>query len=283
MAAIVKIVLAVIGIIFLFSFLTFLMSIFPIRFKTADTPSNYGLEYEGISFNTSDDILIKGWFIPSKAKSNTTIIVTHGYPFDKNNVLGATHFLANNFNVLYFDFRYFGESKGKYSSAGFHEKKDLLSAIKYLKDRNLNKIGVLGFSLGAATALITNSDDVGAIVSDSSYSDLNRIIREMYRIFPSITKEPFVFLTKIFAKIFLGISPKDISPVNEISKTKAHILLIHGDKDSQISVKNSKLLFEASNKNRTELWIVEGVDHGQAHFLNKKKYEKKVIDLFEQI
>ena len=279
---IVKLILLFIVIIIVISFLNFYMAVHPFKFKTGFTPDKVNLKYENISLKTSDNFTIKGWFIPAKNKTDKTIIVCHGYPFDKNNIFTATYFLAEKFNILLVDFRYFGESEGKFTTLGYNEKKDFLAAIEYLKDRNLTKIGAMGFSLGAATIIMANSKDVKAIIADSPYATIDKMIERTYFIFPSITKIPFVFLTKLYTRIFLGIKTKDISPLQVISKIKAPILLIHGAKDSQIPVENSKILYEASDKNKTELWIVPRADHGYAHYLYPGVYEEKIVNFFNK-
>lgn len=278
----IKIFLVVIVIIIVISLLNFYMAMHPTRFKTGIAPDKVNLKYKNISFKTSDDILIKGWFIHSKTKTNKTIIICHGYPFDKNNIFGATYFLAEKFNLLYFDFRYFGESQGKYTTVGYREKEDLLAAVQFLKKRNITKTGALGFSLGAATIIMANSEDIKAIAADSSYATLDKMIERTYFIFPGFTKNPFVFLTELYSKIFLGIDSKDIAPVKDISNIKVPVLLIHGEKDSQIPVENSKILYGASNKNKTEFWIVPEADHGYAHYLYPEEYEQKLFDFFER-
>lgn len=278
----IKISLVIIVVILLISLLNFYMAVHPTRFKTGIAPNEVNLKYENITFRTSDNILIKGWFIHSKKKTDKTIIVCHGYPFDKNNILQGVYFLGEKFNLLLFDFRYFGESQGRYTTLGYKEKKDFLAAVNFLKQKNITKIGALGFSLGAATILMTNSKDVKAIVADSSYATIDKMIERTYFIFPSFTKMPFVFLTKLYAKIFLDLNSKDIAPVDDITKIKVPILLIHGEKDSQISVENSKILYEASNKDKTELWIVPKSDHGYAHYLYPEEYEQKLFEFFEK-
>lgn len=40
------------------------------------------------------------------------IVVGHGYPFDKAYILNYALFLHGRFNLLFVDFRYFGESEG---------------------------------------------------------------------------------------------------------------------------------------------------------------------------
>lgn len=197
-----KIFLIVVLAILIISLLNFYMTVHPTRFKTGIIPDEVNLKYENISFKTSDNLIIKGWFIHAESKTDKTIIVCHGYPFDKNNILQAVYFLAEKYNLLLFDFRYFGESQGKYTTVGYNEKKDFFAAVEYLKERNIEKIGAMGFSLGAATILTSNSEDVKAIVADSSYADVNKMIERTYFIFPGFTKWPFVFLTRLYARIF---------------------------------------------------------------------------------
>lgn len=264
--------------IFIISIYGFYIAVHPRKYVSNITPSSFRLDYENVTFKTRDNIKLKGWFIPSK-KTNKTIIIAHGYPFDKGNVLGYAEFLHKNYSLLFFDFRAMGESEGKFTSVGYCEKEDLLAAIKYLKNRGIKDIAAIGFSLGAAVILMTNSPDIKAIVADSSYANIDMMVKAMYRQF-FIFKYPFVYLTKLIAKLFLGIDTSKVSPLKEIKKIKVPVLLIHGEKDSQINVKNSILLHEANPK--TQLWIVKNADHGEAHAIVKEEYEDKILKFFNK-
>jgi len=277
----VKIILYLAFFIILISFLNFYISIHPPKYKTNVTPETFNLNYEEIILKTRDNVRLKAWFIPNN-KTNKAVIITHGYPFDKNNIIQATYFLASRFNIFLFDFRYFGESEGRYTTAGYKEVNDFLAAVQFLKDKNFTNIGAIGFSLGAAVILRANSPDIKAIVSDSSYANLDKMVERSYYIFPGIFKLPFVYLTRLYARIFLKINTKDMSPLNDIKKIKVPILFIHGEKDTQIPLENTLLLYEASNKNKTKLWVVPKVDHGMAHFYYQKEYEEKIIKFFEE-
>ena len=263
----------------IFSFLIFLMSILPPKIITNLIPSDLGLEYEEVSFKSADGIKLSGWFIPN-SKTKATVIVMHGYPADKANLLGIAEFLTKDFNVFLFDFRGFGKSEGKYTTAGYLEKKDLLGAIEYLeKEKNITKIGLYGFSLGGAVGLMTNHKNVKAIASDSAYAELSHMVQQMYRIF-FILKYPLTYLTKLYGILFLKINIDDASPVYNIKNISVPILLVHAEKDSQIPVDEAYLLHDANKK--AELWIVQNAEHGMTHSINPEKYEKKVIGFFER-
>lgn len=266
----------------IFSLFTFYTSVFTPQkgmYLTNLTPSDLGLKYEEVAFKSDDGIRLSGWFIPSN-KSKTAIIVMHGYPADKANLLGIAEFLAKEFNVFLFDFRSFGKSEGKYTTAGYLERKDLTGAIEYLeKEKNLTKIGLYGFSLGGAVALMTNHDNVKAIVTDSAYAKLSNIVRHMYRIF-FIFKYPLAYLTKLYGILFLKINFDDVSPAGNIKNIKVPILVIHAEKDSTIEVDEAYLLHDANKE--AKLWIVENAGHGMTHSINPAEYEKRVVGFFKE-
>ena len=270
--------------ILLFSLFNFYLSVRPPKFSTQFSPSDIGLPYENVSFTTKDGLTLKGWFVPGK-KKNATIIVGHGYPFEKSNVVPHASFLHDEFNLFFFDFRYFGESEGAYTTVGLKEQEDLLAALSYLKSRkdiDAKRIGGMGFSMSAATMIMTETEELKAIVAESSFADLDAMVRQSYRIFPGPLKLPFVWATNFWARLFFGIHPKGVSPAKSIANKKIPILLIHGDRDSQIPVENSKIIYENSNKKTTELWTVEGVDHGGVHATHPKEYEGRVREFFEK-
>lgn len=271
-ALIIKIIVTAVGVILFISILQFILNIHPPRFHDKHVPADFGLEHEDVSFTTEDGITIRGWFIESD-KANGTVIIGHGYPFDKANVLPVMKFLHPNYNLLFYDHRYFGESEGRISTVGFREPKDVRAAVEFIQDRFGSKpIALFGFSLSASSMLMAEAD-VDAIIADSPYADLDRMIKHVYSLFGPL-KFPFVWTTNILAKITFGVYPKEISAADAIKDTTTPILLIHGDKDSQIPIENAYALKEANPG--IDLWIVKGADHGQAIGLQKKEYQRRV-------
>ena len=197
----IKILLFIALFLIILSLLIFYMSIRPIKIITNLEPSDLGLKYEEIVFKSKDGVKLSGWFIPSN-KTKAAIIVMHGYPADKANLLGIAEFLAKDFNVFLFDFRSFGKSEGSCTTVGYLEKNDLLGAIEYLeKEKNITKIGLYGFSLGGAVALMASHINVKAIVTDSAYAKLSNMAKHMYSPF-LILKYPLAYLTKLYGLIF---------------------------------------------------------------------------------
>ncbi len=293
-----KLVYWILGIIVFLPLLNFLLGVHPPRFGTDDNPKRYGLDYESVAFPTSDGLTLRGWFIPAATESlepshqgemagNTcaTILVGHGYPFDKANILQHALFLHPSFHLLVFDFRYFGESDGAYTTAGLLETRDVQAAVEYVKSRsdvNPKQIGSLGFSMSASAFILTSPPDVKAIVADSPYATLEGLIARQFFFLPGFTKWPLVAMTKLYARLLLGVRVSDAAPVDVVRDLNTPLLIIHGDADSQIPLEHSQAIYANADPDKTTLWIVPGADHGFAHGLEGPRYEVRVRQFFEQ-
>lgn len=255
------------------------ISVRPPKIISKVTPKDLGLNYEEVSFITKDKLTLSGWFIPSQINPAKTIILLHGYPADKGNILPVLSFLNETYNLFLFDFRYLGRSEGKYSTAGAKETEDLLAAIRFLKSRGIEEVGVWGFSMGGAVALMATSKapEVKVIVSESSYASLDLMALELYRI--PILRYPMGYLTWLWAKIFLGIDIEKISPVESAKDLTIPVLVVHSTNDNVIPFSHALLIKKALRNNpRAEFWFSENLFHGQL----SEEYQKRIGDFFKR-
>ena len=263
-AIILRIVLIVLSVLVILSLWGFYSSIRPPKIISSLTPRELKMNYEDVSFITTDGLTLRGWYIPSVKETKKTVILLHGYPADKGNILPGLAFLHEDFNLLLFDFRYLGKSEGSYSTAGAKEIQDLLAAIQFLKGRGINEVGVWGFSMGGAVALmaIEKAPGIRAAIADSSYASLAAMAFELMKI-PALNY-PIAYLVGFYAKIFLGVDLRDASPADRIRNTKIPILLIHSSADSVIPFSHARLLQQAlANNPNAEFWFHEDFAHGQ--------------------
>jgi len=263
----------------IFSFWGFYTAIKPPKIISNITPQELGLDYEDITFSTKDDLTLRGWFIPHQNKNSKTIILLHGYPADKGNILPVMAFLNKTYNLFLFDFRYLGQSGGSYSTLGAKETEDLFAAIQFLKSRGITEVGIWGFSLGGAVALmaVPQAPEIKAIVSESSYARLDLLAPQLYRI--PLLRHPLGFLTNLWARIILKMNTSAISPVETVKNLTIPILIIHSKNDAVIPFEHAELLKEALKKNqKAEFWFEENLVHGQFG----KEYEKRISEFFEK-
>src|SRR5262244_3955388 len=263
-AAILRVILIVFSGLIIISLWGFYSSIRPPKIISTLTPRDLKMNYEDVSFKTADGLTLRGWFIPGARVTEKTLILLHGYPADKGNILPALSFLHEDFNLLLFDFRYLGKSEGSYSTAGAREVEDLLAAIQFLKSRGVREVGVWGFSMGGAVALmaIEKAPEIRVVISESSYASLAEMTFELLRI-PGLNY-PIAYLVSVWAKLFLGIDVQEASPADRIRHTKIPILLIHSSADAVIPFSHARLLQQALAKNpNAEFWFHEQYAHGQ--------------------
>lgn len=241
----------------------------PSKIRTPITPSE---PHKAIKLKTADGYQLAGWWIPGGGTA--TIIIGHGYPFDKGNIYQATRWLHPKFNLLYYDHRSFGESTGSYTTGGIKETKDVEAAIKYAKQKSDGPIGLYGFSLSAAAMLMSDHQDISAIVADSSYATPEDLLQHVYSPFGPLGL-PLAWLSGLYGRILVG---RRKTPLDSIQNIKTPLYIIHSRDDTQIPVKAAYRLREKAQPEAT-VAIIKGVDHGGS--LALPNIRNRVIDFFE--
>jgi len=149
--------------------------------------------YDVVHFRATDGTRLEGWWIPATHNAETdgrgslksgrdTVLFCPGFGADKAAQLFlARDLIANGYNVLAIDLRAHGKSGGQFTALGGLESRDVLGAIRWLRQTHAQesqRILGLGESLGAA-ALIEAAADPGpegqaidAIAAYNPYADL---------------------------------------------------------------------------------------------------------------
>lgn len=267
----------------LLSFLGFWQAVHPQKITTSITPKDLGWEFEDLILTTDDNIKLSAWFVPSDNKnSQSSIILLHGYPADKGDLLDWAAFLKEKYNLLFLDFRYFGRSEGSHTSLGEEETKDVLAAIKFLKDnKKIDSIALMGFSFGGSVALLTltQTSDVKAVVADSAFANLDLMGKVYYGNIP-IWYQVLMGLSKFWAKLIYGIDTQKAAVDEVLKKVSTPILLMASSEDDVVSVENIERLKE-SLKNNSKAQVVI-LDRGRHGSLSGENYQKLILDFFNK-
>jgi dipeptidyl aminopeptidase/acylaminoacyl peptidase len=250
--------------ILLLSLWGFYLALRPFKYTTNITPADMGVKYDNVTFKTSDGVTIKGWYVPSEKKHAKTILLLHGYPADKGDILPTRLFLHKNYNLLFMDFRYLGDSGGHYSTVGVYEVNDVRAAIAYLKSRGVHELGIWGLSMGGAAALMTlkHAPEVKAIVAEAPYARLDWMANRHYPI-PGLN----YIIGKLFhlwGAVFLQTDISKINPVDEAKTVKIPLLLIYSRNDQVVSVEHAELMQrETAGNHHVEMIIVDDKSHNE--------------------
>lgn len=117
-----------------FGFIMALRLTAPIRQPLEWTPSNVGLDYQEVNFQSDDGLTLSAWWI-GKAGSSRAAVLVHGWGGDKSEqpiVETALVYNRVGFSVLMLDLRGHGESEGERITAGYREVYDVQAALSWL-------------------------------------------------------------------------------------------------------------------------------------------------------
>src|SRR5438132_4879339 len=135
-----------------FSLVSFWLAVRPPRLAIPQAPGDYGLKVETVTISADDGVRLAAWLLPRAGAP--ALVLLHGYPAEKADLLPIAAALSPRFTVLLLDQRYFGESGGPPTPIRFSERGALRRAIDLLRSRWLQEVGVFGFSPGGRAALL---------------------------------------------------------------------------------------------------------------------------------
>jgi len=204
------------------------------------TPAESGLEYEPVSFTADDGVTLSGWFIPSGRARKTLLFCPGNAGNISDRMESIMIFHRMRLNVLIFDYRGYGASKGKPSEKGTYA--DAFAAWSYLVD--LRKISpaeiiVFGRSLGGAVAArLASEQQPGALIVESSFTSLKELGAWLYPYMPVQLLCRFEYDT-----------------LNIMSRVKCPVLIVHSGNDEMIDISYGKRLFDAAGEPKEFLEI----------------------------
>jgi fermentation-respiration switch protein FrsA (DUF1100 family) len=236
-------------------------------------------------------VRLRGWlFDPGRAQHSgprAAVVVCHGYGGDKSPHLNVVRwFLEAGIPLLLFDFRNHAGSDGGLTSIGYYERYDVLGAVDWLVAHGYGKIGLYGFSMGAATALATAplSPHITCIVSDSAFAHLRSVLAAVVRmrlrggLITRLMEATIWRMVEFRLRCKLG----EADPLRAVRRIgRRPLLLIHGTRDLVIPVGQAQALMSAAS-GPAELWVVDGAEHTCIDRQHPDEYRAKVIDFFQR-
>jgi uncharacterized protein len=256
---------------------TFWMAVRPPRLAIPGTPQDYRLPAETLTLTTGDGIALAAWLITAASPAAPAVVVLHGYPANKADLLPIAGALHARFTVLLVDFRSFGDSAGRVTTLGFRERADLRAAVDLLTGRGHTRVGVFGYSLGGAVAILGAAEDprIGAVAAWAPFADLRVLARDLYAIF-WILKYPFVELMIAWGRLFLGADITRPSPEMAAARLTIPVQIWASRDDDQIPFAHAERLQKALGGNpRAEFEFGRGL-----HNERVEGFERRLTDFF---
>jgi len=239
----------------------------------------------GVSFAARDGrARIDGWYLASEA-AQPAVVFVHGKDACRGDELkAATGSLvaalqARGIAVLMIDLRGHGTSSGARLTYGARERFDVLGAVDWLRAQGHARIGVLGASMGAASALMAAADEpaIAALVADSPFADFGRMIERHYR---KLARLPGFFLPGALAAARL-LTGENLLHVRPIARARLlagrPVLVIHSAGDRFIPAADGRAIAQAIG---AELWTTDTHGHIGSYRGAPAQYTERVLAFF---
>lgn len=243
-----------------------------------------GQPIEEVHFQTVDNLNLTGWYIPPK--NGAVIILQHGYHANSAQILPIGLMLARHgYGVLLFDFRGHGKSEGNTVTLGLFEVQDTDAAVNFLfEQRKINKIGLIGNSMGGATGILAASknEKIQVIAVEGVFSELKDEVGIGIQVQTPLPAFPFDVIFVYIAEFETNYRLSDIAPVKAIGRISPRpILIMQGGNDKRIKSQSGKNLFDAAGEPKL-YWYEPSAEHVAIYKAAPKTYESHVIDFFNQ-
>ncbi len=243
------------------------------RFDAQNTPARLGLAFDEVRFpSRGGEVQIAGWYIP-RAAGDRALVLVHGrdasrtFEFGGRFVELAAALHRCGYPVLMIDLRGHGQSGDGRYGFGLKERCDVQGAVDWLLHKGLapGRIGVLGVSLGAASAIGAMADEprIGALVTDSGFADFAPLLQAHWRAdtrLPVLLQPSALFM----ARVLFGIDLRASRPFQEVNRIAPRpMFFIHSAADALVPVSNVEQLAAAAPS--AETWVVSGSEHARIY------------------
>jgi len=261
---------------------------------------------EVVRLRSRDGLRLSGRWLPADPPTDgawvpaadEAILLLHGYSgsvapdlVEYGPVLRATA------AVLGLDFRGHGGSEDGPTTFGVLELEDVAGALAWLGERGIERVALVGTSMGGMTALaaVAVLGDGSLAGADAEPDAPRGVVAHRPRIIAvvgdSVSPEiPLVIANRISgpfrgfvadrllaaASRHVGLDLRATEPIRIVSLVApVPLLLIHGDADTTVPIADGRRLAAAAGPTATH-WIVEGAGHSGAHAVRPTDWEARV-------
>jgi uncharacterized protein len=245
------------------------------------TPADLGLSYREVTMRTGDGIDLTGWYVPST--NGAAVVVLHGSGSNRADMIDHTAVLARQgYGVLALDARGHGDSGGVAMDLGWYGPLDVIAAVDFLgrqPEVHRNRIGVLGVSAGAVSALTAAASDprIGAVVSEGA---------GVATLPDALSLEPGQWLSvPFFAVRHMAVdvmsNASQPPPITEAMGAigPRPVLLIAGSGTTERSLNR---IYQAAGGATTELWEIPEVPHSKAIWTVREDWTERVVGFLDR-
>ena len=259
----------------------------PYRKPLKAAPEDYGLAVEEVRIPGPRGAMA-GWYLPST--NGCTLVCLHGINDNAGQWLDqiAELHARSGYGALIFDFAGHGRSDGNIVTYGAGEQLDVHAALAYLRARgdvDMSRLGLLGYSLGAITAILyaARHPVFKAVMIESGFADIERDIEHLFTRYTGLPSFPFANLIIFWMERISGYQLTHLRPMRVIGRINPGATLIISDLEDTLAVEpfDGEHLYSGAGEPK-ELWQVPATDHVQAFKTNRAEWIERVGNFLDR-
>jgi pimeloyl-ACP methyl ester carboxylesterase len=248
----------------------------PVQERVGSPPE--ALHAEAVTFPSESGSIVHAWWCPVSDSKAATLLLP-GVRANRLSMVDRAIFLRRSgYSVLLIDFQATGETPGHKITFGWRESRDVLAAVTFIRARQpLSQIAIVGSSLGGAAALFATPPlRVQALVLEAVYPTIERATDNRLRNYLGSIGPLGTPLLLSQLSMRLGVSSKQLRPVDHIAAVDCPVLIINGLEDSSNTSEDAMLLYSLARPPK-QLWLVPGVGHVDIHRARRADYETRLL------
>jgi hypothetical protein len=205
-------------------------------------------EMRTVTLQTDDGLALQSWYAAAQGKA-ATVVYFHG----NGGHIGhrgpkVRPYLDAGFGVLQLSYRGYGSNPGRPTEEGLYA--DGRAALAFLAGEGVprNRTVFYGESLGSGVAVeLAQGTPIAALVLESPFTSVPDVARHHYPFVPA------------------GLLVRDrFDSASKIARTRAPLLVLHGEKDRVVPIRYGRALFAAANEPK-EFHAFPEADHNDLH------------------
>ena len=242
-----------------------------------------------VAIPAADGVSLQAWYLHPEDANGNAVLLLHGLG---DNRLGMTDyadlFLHHGYSVLMPDARAHGASGGSIATYGFLEADDIRRWFDWIRlHEHAGCIYGFGESMGAAQIL----DSLGtephfcAVAAECPFSTFREAAYERvgqhFHTGPWLGRtvlRPVVESAFLYTRWKFGLDMQRVSPADAVASTKIPVFLIHGQDDTNLPIRHSRLIL--ARNPRVVLWEVPNTGHSNAIDTCPKEVETRLANWF---
>ena len=257
-------------------------------FQNGILPSDYGLTYKSIEWESVEKYKLKGYVIKSQQNfTAATFILLHGIGGCKEHMLGLAENLTSlGYRVVIYDSRAHGQSEGEYCTYGAKEVSDLKLLVNKLENSGFKEpFAIWGNSMGGAVALqaLAQEKRLKLGIIESAFADLGDIIFDYKK--RMLNGYGLRWISDYALKEACSIADFEfdtVVPANSAKKITQPVFMAHGDHDVHISIDYGKKNFVNLASEKKNFYKVVGGTHFNLWQAGGKDYTNQLFTFIEQ-